>query len=465
MTTRGLDERLVACGQGHLIDAVRRAPALRGQVAGLDLDLITQLVRTLVRSDSGHQAPGEIAPPRAIPLSRDAVDDAREAAARTAGEQALRDGRVAVVLLAGGQGTRLGFDGPKGDYPLAPITRRTLFAHHAAKVAAIRARYATPLPWFILTSPANDAETQRSFAGADFFGLDPGSVRFVVQGTLPAVDRVTGAVLLEAPDRLALSPDGHGGLLSALRRNGALDEMDAVGITMFQTFQVDNPALRLARPEVIGHHLMAGAQMSSLAVRKRTPAEKMGVIAQIDGRTGVVEYSDLPDELAEQRDAAGELVFWAGNVAVHCMDVAFARRLTDDGLALPYHRAVKAVPFVGPDGMLIEPSDPNAVKFETFIFDALPFAENSVTLEVARDDDFSPIKNAEGDDSPATARRDMNRIYARWLAAAGVEVPRGDDGEPVDLEIDPRLALDADQLAAILPSGTTITRPTVLGPP
>jgi UDP-N-acetylglucosamine/UDP-N-acetylgalactosamine diphosphorylase len=462
--TTDLDAALIASGQGHLVDAVRRAPALRDQVEGLDLDLITQLVRTLVHSDSGHQAPGEIAPPRAIPLARDAAGTAQNAQAHRVGEQALREGRVAVVLLAGGQGTRLGFDGPKGDYPFAPITRRTLFAHHAAKVAAIRARYATPLPWFVLTSPANDTETQHSFASADFFGLDPGSVRFVVQGTLPAVDRVTGDVLLEAPDRLALSPDGHGGLLSALRRSGALDEMAAAGITLFQTFQVDNPALRLARPEVIGHHLMAGAQMSSLAVRKRTPAEKMGVIAQIDGRTGVVEYSDLPDELAEQRDAAGDLVFWAGNVAVHCMDVSFARQLTDDGLALPYHRAIKAVPYLGPDGILIEPTQANAVKFETFIFDALPFAENSVTLEVAREDDFSPIKNADGDDSPETARRDMNRIYARWLAAADVTVPHDDDGEPVDLEIDPRLALDPEQLAGNLPAGTTITGPTVLGP-
>lgn len=459
-----LDERLIASGQGHLAEALRRTPALSNQIAGLDLDLIAELVQTLVHSDAGIHAPGEIAPPKAITIAHDAAGRAREAQAREAGERALRAGQVAVVLLAGGQGTRLGFPGPKGDYPFAPITRRTLFAHHAAKVAAIRARYATALPWFVMTSPANDEDTRRSFAQADFFGLDPESVRFFVQGTLPAVDRETGGVLLEASDRLALSPDGHGGLLSALRRTGALDEMTAGGVTLFQTFQVDNPALRVARPEVIGHHLLAEAEMSSLAVRKRTPAEKMGVIAQIDDRTGVVEYSDLPDELAARRDDNGDLMLWAGNVAVHCIDVAFARRLTDDGLALPYHRAIKVVPYVGADGVLVEPTEANAVKFETFIFDALPFAERTLTLEVSREDDFSPIKNADGDDSPETARRDMNRIYARWLAAAGVDVPRDDDGEPVDLEIDPRLARDPDELAERLAPGTTITGPTVLEP-
>jgi len=406
------------------------------------------------------------APPDAlIALPRTDADRAREARARAAGEALLRDGRVAGVLLAGGQGTRLGFDGPKGLYPHAPITGSVLFATHAAKVAALRARYGAGLPWYVLTSPQNDAVTRAAFEEAGWYGLGPGSVRFVVQGTLPAVDAQTGDILRDAPGRIALSPDGHGGLLSALRTSGSLDEMSAAGVSTIFTFQVDNPLLPVAGPAFLGHHARAGADMSSMVVRKLGPSEKMGVIALVDGRTAVVEYSDLPDELAEERDHEGELVYWAGSIAVHCIEVDFARRLTDGGLRLPFHRALKKVAYIDDAGERVTPDTPNAVKFETFLFDALPFAGRTVTVEAAREDVFSPIKNAEGADSPETARRDLNRRNARWLEAAGATVPRGDDDEPVDVEIHPCFALDADELAEVLPLGFRVEGPTVLSPP
>jgi len=287
-----------------------------------------------------------------------------------------------------------------------------------------------------------------------------------VQGTLPAVDRETGQVLLEAPDAIALSPDGHGGLLRALRREGILDELRERGIRTICTFQVDNPLLRLARPELLGHHALAEAEMSNLAIRKLGPAERMGVFATVDGRTALVEYSDLPEDLAEKRGPDGDLVFWAGSPAVHCLEVGFVERLTGGGGGLPFHRADKKVAHLGPDGTLVQPDAPNAVKFEAFIFDALPLADRTVTVESLRSEDFSPIKNAEGADSPATARRDLNREYARWLELVGVEVPRDADGDPADdLEIDPRVAMDPEELAGRLPSGLTrIEGPTVLAP-
>lgn len=465
-----LEARLAEAGQAHLADAVRAAPeaeaaGLLAQVRELDLALLRRLVDELVLTEPEVHGLGHIVPPETVPLAGDEIGRARDLEAAEHGEAALREGRVAAVLLAGGQGTRLGFDGPKGDYPFGPVTGRTLFAQHAARIAAIRARYGAGLPWFILTSPANDAQTRASFRDAGYFGLDPESVRFVVQGTLPAVDRETGRVLLESPGRLALSPDGHGGLLTALRRSGALDEMAAAGITTFFTFQVDNPLIRVADPVFLGHHLSAGADMSNLAVRKREPLEPVGLIASIDGRTGVIEYSDLPDELAHARDGDGDLLLWAGNIATHCIEVAFAWELTEGGLKLPYHRAVKRVPHVTPDGGAVEPDAPNAVKFETFIFDALPFAGASVTVEARREEQFSPIKNATGNDSPDTCRRDCNRLWAGWLEAAGVTVPRDAAGEPVDLEIDPRLALDAEELAARIPADLVVDGPVALGPP
>lgn len=460
-------DRLERAGQGHLLRALDRLDAagrarLHGEVDALDLDLVSHLVETYVRGSAAAEDFSGLEPPDVIALPRTPADDARDAAARAVGERRLRAGKVAVVLLAGGQGTRLGFDGPKGDFPVGPVTERTLFQVHAAKVAAIRARYGCALPFSVMTSPATDDATREIFEREKYFGLPPDSVRFFVQGTLPAVDRGTGKILLDSEDHLALSPDGHGGLLRALRKEGVLDELTAAGISTLITFQVDNPLLRLADPVYVGHHSQSGSEMSSLVVRKSGPAERMGVLAKRDGATQLVEYSDLPDELAELRDSGGDLVFWAGNIAVHCLEVSFIDRLTSGGLELPYHQAVKKVPYLDEAGARVDPDEPNAVKFEAFIFDALPMAERTMTLEVAREEQFSPIKNAEGDDSPATCRRDLTRLAARWLERAGTAVPRGADGEPAfPIEIDPRRALDAGDLKD---APASVTGPLVLGP-
>jgi UDP-N-acetylglucosamine/UDP-N-acetylgalactosamine diphosphorylase len=429
---------------------------------------VAALVERLVGAErpgiSGEIAPAD--PADLIRLPGDAAERERERQARAAGEGVLSEGRVAAVLLAGGQGSRLGFDGPKGALPFTPITGRTLFWQHAATIAAVRRRYAARVPLYILTSPTNDEETRAFFARHGHFDLPPDSVRFVVQGTLPAVDARTGAILRETPDRLALSPDGHGGLLSALRDCGALDEMAAEGVDRLFTFQVDNPLVRTCRPEFLGHHEIAGARMSSVVVRKVSPEERMGVIARVDGRPGVVEYSDLPDELAELRDDEDELVYWAGSIAVHCIDRSFAEELTHDGLQLPFHRALKRVPHVDGEGRPVDPDEPNAIKFETFLFDALAHAERTIAVESLREEEFAPIKNADGSDSPATARAALVRRNARWVERAGGRVARGGEDEPVDIEIDPRLALDPGQLGEVVPPGSLdIDGPTVLEPP
>lgn len=467
-TVPELRDRLTAAGQERLADLIDRATpedaaALAAQVAQLDLALIGRLVDQFVGHDAPPGASGVLTPPDAVPLPRTPADRAREADVRAHGEAAVRAGEIGLVLLAGGQGTRLGFDGPKGTFPFGPVRGTTLFAHHAAKVAALRARYGAPLPLCLLTSPANDADTRAAFIDADWFGLEPDSVRFVVQGTLPAVDVTTGQILLEAPGRVALSPDGHGGVFLALRRSGALDWLAAAGARTIFTFQIDNPLTSVADPVFVGHHRAAGAEMSNLAVRKERPDERVGVIARRDGTTVVVEYSDLDEATASSRAADGGLALWAGNVATHLIGIDFARRLTDGGLQLPYHRALKKVPYLDDAGQLVQPDSPNAYKFETFIFDALPRAAASITVEIARDEQFSPIKNATGADSPESCRRDMNRLYARWLEAAGVAVASGADGEPVDLEIDPRVALDAGEVRERLAGHPPIAGPTALG--
>lgn len=463
MSTRDLDAELRTFGQEHLIPFVARSATLRAEVQDVDLALVANLVERFVRGDhvSGDL---DIQPPAVIRVPATDDEIARDRAARELGEAAIRANEVALVLVAGGQGTRLGFNGPKGDFPFAPVTGRTLFWHHAAKVAGLRARYGkSTLPWYIMTSPENDDATRECFAAAEWYGLDPRSIRFVVQGTMPAVDRVTGRLLLADADHLALSPDGHGGLLHALVRGGHVQEMRSEGIRTIFTFQVDNPLVRIARPEFVGYHRGAQAEMSSVVVRKRDAAERMGVVAAGGEQTLLVEYSDLPAALAEQRLPDGSLAFWAGSIAVHCIELDLVERIAANGGRLPFHRAVKAVGYLGEDGSMVRPVEANAVKFESFIFDALPLATATTTVEARRGEEFSPIKNADGDDSPDSCRRDLTRLGADWLSTIGILVPRDASGEPAHpIEINPHRALRAEdlvELAEVDTSGPVLIEP------
>jgi UDP-N-acetylglucosamine/UDP-N-acetylgalactosamine diphosphorylase len=285
---------------------------------------------------------------------------------------------------------------------------------------------------------------------------------------MPAVDRETGKVLLADKGHLALSPDGHGGTLAALAATGAngsiscLEEMKRAGIETLFYFQVDNPLVRIADPAFLGLHHRANAEVSFKVVEKVHPEEKVGVVVEVDGRPRVIEYSDLPTELAEWRAADGSLELWAGSIAIHIFERSFIERIVSKA-ELPFHRALKKVKFVGENGEMIEPSQPNGVKFETFIFDALPLAERYAVVECDRAIEFEPLKNATGADSPASVRQRMSEIFADWLENAGASVSRREDGSvPFGIEISPLYALDARDLRGRLAQGTKIDQPLYL---
>ena len=269
------------------------------------------------------------------------------------GAAALAAGEVAVVVVAGGLGTRLGFDGPKGTYPIGPVSAASLFQIHAEKVVAIGRRYGKTPPLYIMTSPENHEATARFFAENGQFGLE--HVRLFVQGQMPAVDRESGKILLAEKGHLALSPDGHGGTLKALAAPGpdgapsCLDEMRERGIRTIFYFQVDNPLVKIADPTFLGLHRSADAEMSFKVVEKQMPEEKLGVVVSVDGSPRVIEYSDLPAELAERREPDGSLELWAGSIAIHLIEREFVERLVV-GLHLPFHRAIKKVSYVDDSG-------------------------------------------------------------------------------------------------------------------
>ena len=236
-------------------------------------------------------------------------------------------------------------------------------------------RHGSTIPLYIMTSPENHEVTVDFFEEHGRFGLD--HVRFFTQGQMPAVDRVTGRVLLASKDRVALSPDGHGGTLAALAAPGpkgtssCLDEMRERGVRTLFYFQVDNPLVRIAEPAFIGLHREANAEVSFKVIERRSPDEKLGVVVVVDGRPQVIEYSDLPLELAGRRVPEGPLELWAGSIAVHIFERSFIERLVGDQ-KLPFHRAIKKVACIEDSGQMVKPDEPNAVKFEQFIFDALP---------------------------------------------------------------------------------------------
>ena len=369
------------------------------------------------------------APYTALPAN--GGDAAQWAEAFEAGSAAIAAGRVAAFTVAGGQGTRLGYDGPKGTYPVTPVSEKTLFQVFAEKIARSGERFGVTIHWFILTSEINNDATIAAFKESDFFGLDPESVHFIVQGLVPAVD-YDGKILLAEKSKIAMTPDGHGGSLRALVRSGAVAKMEALGVDCLSYFQVDNPIIQCIDPAFIGFHVLGQSELSSKMVPKAYALEKVGHFCMQDGAALVVEYSDMPDAMQEETNEDGSIRFNGGSVAIHIFDREFIARAgsTTSELKLPFHRADKKIPYVGADGAIVQPDAANGVKFEMFVFDALPLAKNPVIIEAAREDDFSPVKNAEGVDSPRSCKEDQLRMFARWLKAAGESIETDATGLP-----------------------------------
>jgi UDP-N-acetylglucosamine/UDP-N-acetylgalactosamine diphosphorylase len=438
------------------LTAVERQELLT-QLRQLDLDLLHTLFQ---QRETVYQLPR---PETIQPVPVISADAPTNAEAKRRGEAALRAGEVAVLVVAGGQGSRLGFAHPKGMFPIGPVSNKTLFQFHAEKVLALRRRYGRPVPFLLMTSPATHDDTLEFFEKNDNFGLPAGEVAYFQQGTMPALDLETGKLLLEARGRLFLSPDGHGGTLTALADTGLLQRLQQQGIKHLFYFQVDNPLVKIGDPTFLGHHLQARAEVSSRVIPKNGPTDKLGNFVQVHGRCTIIEYSDLPEDLARQTDAQGRLRIWAGSPAIHFFDLAFLAKVTKSANGIPFHVAKKKVPCIDDGGQLVQPAKENALKFERFIFDVLPLAERWTVVETSREEEFAPLKNATGADSPEAVKKAISHQAAQWLMQCGANVPRDADGESAfPLEISPLFALDPEELGQRLAKPLEIKGPTHL---
>jgi UDP-N-acetylglucosamine/UDP-N-acetylgalactosamine diphosphorylase len=438
--------KLKAIGQSSVLRFINQLESeekksLLAQLAAQDLDNLAKLADEYVKRKPIMALPTDIQPVHAFPRVPDESRRELYQQAKARGREMLSQGKVAAFLVAGGQGTRLGYDGPKGEFPITPVKNKPLFQVFAEQLLGHAREFGKPIPWYIMTSDVNDGPTRAYFERHRHFGYNPENVFFFQQGMMPAFS-LDGQLLLAGKGSLALSPDGHGGSLRALHRSGALADMRKRGIEHLSYFQVDNPLVHCIDPLFLGLHDLTSSEMSSKTIPKANPLEKVGNFVLGDGVVQVIEYSDLPETLAVQKNTDGSLKFNAGSIAIHALRVSFIERLNESGqLKLPWHRADKKVAYVDDAGKPIKPDKPNAVKLEQFVFDAIPLAKNAMVYTTDRAEEFSPVKNAEGVDSPDTCRRDQVRRALRWLKTTGTEVP-----SDVIVEISPLFANAAEQL-------------------
>lgn len=338
-----------------------------------------------------------------------AVDDLRYDYWKETGEILLGKGQVAAFLVAGGQGSRLGFNGPKGMFDIGLPSHKSLFQLQAERLQNLAAQVGHAIPWCIMTSPLNHEATVNFFREHDYFGMNKDDIRFFEQGTICALNP-NGKAVVDENNRLALVPDGNGGCFRALSQSGTLAWLVERGVQYVFLYSVDNALCRICDPAFVGALAADGRAVSaSKVVAKAGPGEKVGIFAFQNNKPGVVEYSDLPENLRDMTNADGSLTYDGGNIAVHLFKISGLRKLQTG--KLPWHTARKTVCGIE-----------KCFKFEQFLFDAFPLLGSMLPFGVIREEEFSPVKNAEGNDSPKTAREMIGKLHREWLRKAHVEI-------------------------------------------
>lgn len=356
--------------------------------------------------------------------------------ARKIGESLIRDNKVAVLIVAGGQGTRLGYNKPKGTFKISPVKGKTLFQLFTEQVMALSKKYSAKIPLLIMTSYENNEDTRIFFKENNYFGYNKDMIYFFMQGMIPTVTP-GGKLIMKDESQIAANPDGHGGSLKALFDSGILKRLTDDGYKELFYCQVDNPLVKIADPVFLGYHKMTESEASTKVVRRRSINEKVGVYLSLDGKDAIIEYSDLDPSYMNALDENGDILYWAGNTAIHIFSLHFVERINMHGFALPYHCALKTIETRDRDGKI---SKIDVWKFETFVFDAIPLAQKACAMEVVREEEFSPVKNKSGEDSPEKAQEDMCNIFRKWLEEAGATVKPS-----VKVEVSPLFALDGEE--------------------
>lgn len=327
------------------------------------------------------------------------------------GKKAIKEGKLAAVTMAGGQGTRLGHTGPKGTYDIGLDSHKSLFELLCDGLKQEGEKYGVTIPWFIMTSRENNDETIEFFEKHKFFGYQKDkNIFFFKQGELPMID-TEGKILIDENGLVKMAADGHGGIYEALVKNGMTKKMKELGIEWVFIGGVDNCLVKMVDPVLMGVAIDKNVTVACKSVVKANPHEKVGVFCKRNGKPNVIEYSEITDEMAEATDENGELLYGESHILCNLFNVNAIERMGET--PLPYHSAFKKAKYIDKDGNLVIPDSPNAYKFEAFLFDAFGVVDEMAVLRVKREEEFAPVKNADkaGVDCPKTARELYKNFY------------------------------------------------------
>jgi UDP-N-acetylglucosamine/UDP-N-acetylgalactosamine diphosphorylase len=408
-------------GQSHLLRFYDRlSPAaqtdLLEQIGAIDFELMESLYHNVVLhppkllDEANHITP--------LPAHNwSGFDAATQNLLWARGLSLASEGKVAAVLVAGGQGTRLGHPGPKGTYDIGLPSGKSLFQLQAERLLNLGRKAGKIIPWYIMTSADNHAATTEYFRSHRYFGYPDEDLYFFSQDQLPVLDE-SGKIILAERGKISLGPNGNGGCFLALAKSGALADMSRRGVEWVFLYGIDNVLVRICDPGLIGFAAANRLPAVNKTVAKVSPEENVGVLCYRNGRPAVIEYTELPAELAHQRDTAGNLLYGNGNIVTHLFRRDFLEEKA--GSSLPYHVAHKKIATIDANGDPVPPAAPNAYKFELFMFDIFPLLSDMAALQVRREEEFAPVKNKEGADSPATARNLLFNLHRQWLSQAGV---------------------------------------------
>lgn len=403
-------QAIIDRGQGHLVKHYQLLNSADQQrfmksLETVDYDLINNLYQQLVREQKQFVLHGDIKP-----IKPYRPEGARAAGYRKRGLDAIKNNKVAVLLLAGGQGSRLGHDGPKGTYDIKVEGASSLFEIQANYLKCLYQKTGVYLPWYIMTSALNHQQTVDFFEQNDYFNYPKAQITFFAQGMIEAVDN-EGKIIIEKHATISRSPDGNGGCFKALKDHGIVKQLRQAGYEWLFIYNVDNAIVNIADPFFIGYTIASGLPCGTKVVAKNGPQEKVGVPCTVGGKPTIVEYSELNEQQLNATDQAGNLLFSGGNIGNYMISLKALADFLDEPLA--YHLAHKKIAYLDKNGKMIKPDLPNGYKFELFIFDIFPAFAGMAVFEVQREDEFAPVKNATGVDSPLTARDLYTAKYKR----------------------------------------------------
>ncbi|XP_068627179.1 UDP-N-acetylhexosamine pyrophosphorylase-like protein 1 [Battus philenor] len=460
MSYESLKQHLTIHGQEHLIKywpelSENEREQLAGEIGKLDLAEMNSLFRRAMESTKVilEKSNDDLKPiPQSHYESVPGLTEAKILEYENIGFEEISDGRVGVLLLAGGQATRLGFGHPKGMYNVGLPSKKTLFQIQAERIIRVqnmateRTGKEGKVTWYIMTSEHTMGPTAEYFKSHSYFGLNEEDIKFFEQGTVPCFD-FEGKIFLDKKHHLSSTPDGNGGLYRALKTQGILEDIRRRGVQHLHAHSVDNILTKVADPVFIGYCKSKNADCAAKVVLKSTPSEPVGVVCRVNGHYKVVEYSELTDEAAERRNPDGRLTFSAGSICNHYFSSDFLTKICNFESKLKPHIAKKKIPYVDDNGIRQSPSEPNGIKLEKFIFDVFEFAEKFICLEVARDVEFSALKNSDAakKDCPSTAREDLLRLHRKYIRQAG-----GIIEDNIDVEISPLLSYGGENLEELV---------------